>query len=138
IFMGAFLAVASSFLALSPVGASQSTQSAPEPTTRIECGPGRGVLLKQVKPKYPPGAKANGIQGTVRIVAIINKDGIPEKLRLLSGPPELVSASLDAIMQWRYKPYKLNGKAVPVETTITIRYMVPRARPSPRTERTAH
>jgi TonB family protein len=57
---------------------------------------------------YPPEALAKGIQGLVRIRVEIGKDGVPQKLEVLSGPSELMNASLDAVKQWRYKPYKLN------------------------------
>jgi TonB family protein len=100
-----------------------------EPKIVIRCDVAKGVILKQVTPVYPAEARTKSIQGLVRISVRVNRHGVPEKLRVLSGPPELVRASLDAVKQWRYKPYKLNGKAVPVETSIDIKYVIPRKRP---------
>jgi TonB family protein len=100
-------------------------QTQAEPKITIRCGPVRNVILKQVAPEYPSEARTKGIEGIVRITVLVNKDGVPEKLRVLNGRPELVNASLDAVKQWRYKPYKLNGKAVPVETSIDIKYVIP-------------
>jgi protein TonB len=97
----------------------------------IRCGPLHGgVILKRVTPTYPPDARAKGIQGLVRISVQIGKDGVPQKFRVLTGPPELVNASLNAVRQWRYKPYKLNGKAVVVETSVDINYVIPPTKPS--------
>ena len=100
-------------------------QSQPKATVVIHCGPATAVMLRQVRPIYPAEARASGIQGVVRISLLVSSDGVPESLRLVSGPPELVNASLDAVRQWRYRPFKLNGKAVPVEATVNINYIIP-------------
>ena len=81
-----------------------------------------GNLLNKVVPVYPPAAKKAKIQGRVVLSAIIGKDGNVENLRVLSGPDELQQSSLDAVRQWTYKPYLLNGDAVEVETTINVIY----------------
>jgi TonB family protein len=83
------------------------------------------TILKKVTPKYPSDARIKGIEGKVRVSVLVNKQGVPEKLTVISGPPELISASLDALRQWRYKPLKLNGKAVPVEASVDINYVIP-------------
>ena len=54
--------------------------------------------------------------------AIINKAGDVESLELISGHPMLVQAAMDAVKQWKYKPYLLNGKAVEVETQVTVNF----------------
>ena len=78
-----FVVVAFASLA---AGAFQLTpQSQPEPKITIRCGPVRGVILKQVTPEYPYEARTKGIQGLVRISVLVNKDGVPEKLRVMSG-----------------------------------------------------
>ena len=97
---------------------------------RYSCGPVRGVFtpqfggvfLQRRSPFYPPEALAKGIQGLVRIRIEIGKDGVPGKLEVLSGPSELVNTALDAVKQWRYKPFKLNGEPVAVEMTCDINY----------------
>jgi protein TonB len=97
----------------------------------IRCSPlPGGVILKRVTPTYPPEARAKGVQGLVRISVQVGKNGVPQKFRVLSGPSELVNASLDALRQWRYKPYKLNGKAVVVETSVDINYAIPAKKPA--------
>jgi TonB family protein len=77
---------------------------------------------KFVEPVYPPDAKAAGIQGTVTLDAIIGKDGTISSLKLVSGPPELTKAAWEAVKQWTYKPYLLNGDPVSVATTITVTF----------------
>src|ERR1700722_18594794 len=77
-------------------------------------------LLNKVIPVYPPAAKKAGIQGKVVLDAVIGKDGNIDNLRVLSGPPELQQSALDAVRQWIYKPYLLNGDPVEVKTTVNI------------------
>ena len=73
-------------------------------------------------PVYPPDAKKARIQGTVLLDAVIGKDGTVEKLTVISGPPALQTSSLDAVRQWTYQPFLLNGDPVEVKTTITVVY----------------
>jgi len=63
-----------------------------------------------------------GIQGEVRLHAVIAKDGTIQSLSVTSGQPILAQAALEAVRQWRYRPYLLNGKAVEVETFITVNF----------------
>jgi len=77
-------------------------------------------LINKVQPIYPPLAKQARIQGTVRLQAIIAKDGSIVELQVLSGHPLLVQAALDAVRQWRYHPTLLNGEPVEVVTTIDV------------------
>jgi periplasmic protein TonB len=77
-------------------------------------------LVNQVKPNYPPLARQTRISGTVRLHAIIGKDGSVQSLQLESGHPLLVQAALDAVRQWRYQPTLLNGEPVEVDTTIDV------------------
>jgi periplasmic protein TonB len=58
----------------------------------------------------------------VRLHAIIARDGTIQSLNVISGHPLLASAALDAVRQWRYRPYLLNGEAVEVETFITVNF----------------
>jgi periplasmic protein TonB len=71
-------------------------------------------------PQYPAIAKAARIQGTVVLQATISKAGGIENLRVVSGPPMLQQAAMDAVRSWRYKPYLLNGDPVEVETTVNV------------------
>ena len=77
-------------------------------------------LMNKVQPSYPPLARQTRISGTVRLHAIIGKDGNVQQLTLESGHPLLVQAALDAVKQWRYQPTLLNGEPVEVDTTIDV------------------
>jgi|SRR5579863_226627 len=77
-------------------------------------------LINRVQPNYPPLARQTRISGTVRLHAIISKDGTVQQLEVLSGHPLLVQAALDAVRQWRYRPTTLNGEPVEVDTTIDV------------------
>ena len=81
-----------------------------------------GSLLRRVQPVYPPLAKTARIQGPVVLAALISKAGTIENLHALSGHPMLVQAAVDAVSQWRYRPYILNGEAIEVETQITVNF----------------
>lgn len=89
-------------------------------TINIASGVMTGMILKKVAPGYPLSAKEQGIQGTVVLQATINKTGRIENLRVISGPPELQKAALNAVKKWVYKPYLLNGEPVEVMTTINV------------------
>jgi len=95
--------------------------SAGAPLT-VPAGVMAGNVLKKVAPKYPVEAKQERIQGTIVLNAVINKEGAIEELTVASGPKELQQSSLDAVRQWTYKPYLLNGNPVEVTTTINVIY----------------
>ena len=89
---------------------------------RISGGVMAGNILTKVTPVYPQEAKDGHISGSVVLHAIIGKDGTVEQLTAISGPNELRASALDAVKQWVYKPYLLNGEPTEVETTITVNY----------------
>jgi protein TonB len=91
---------------------------------RVSGGVEQGLLIRDVKPIYPRLAQAAGVQGEVVLQAVIGRDGRIENLHAVSGNPLLVKAALDAVQQWRYRPYLLNGEPVEVETQITVRFTV--------------
>ncbi len=80
----------------------------------------QGLLLNKVVPQYPQLAIAMRAEGTVVLAATISKDGAIEHLRVVSGPPVLQQAAVDAVSRWRYRPYLLNGNPVEVETTVNV------------------
>ena len=97
--------------------------------TDVRPGPTRIVsilteaqLVNRVEPVYPHMATITGIQGQVKLHAIIARDGSIQSLNAISGHPLLVRAALEAVGQWRYRPYYLNGEAVEVETFITVNF----------------
>lgn len=73
-------------------------------------------------PQYPPLARQARIQGTVRLHAIIAKDGSIKNLQVISGHPMLVGSAMQAVRQWRYAPTLLNGTPVEVDTEITVNF----------------
>jgi periplasmic protein TonB len=81
-----------------------------------------GDLVRKILPTYPPLAHSAGIQGQVVLQAVISKQGIIENLRVLAGHPMLVPAAIEAVRQWRYRPYVLNNEPVEVETQITVNF----------------
>jgi protein TonB len=83
-----------------------------------------GNLLRRVEPVYPPLAKTARIQGSVVLVAVISKAGTIDNLHAVSGPPMLVPAAVNAVSQWRYRPYILNNEPIEVETQITVNFLL--------------
>src|SRR5271163_4697537 len=83
-----------------------------------------GSLIRRVEPAYPQLAKAARIQGSVVLFAVISKAGTIENLRLVSGHPMLAPAAIDAVSQWRYRPYILNNEPIEVETRITVNFIL--------------
>ncbi len=81
-----------------------------------------GSLIHRVLPTYPYPAKITHVQGVVVLAAIISKDGRIENLQLVSGHPLLAGAAIEAVSQWHYKPYILNGEPIEVETRITVNF----------------
>jgi protein TonB len=77
-------------------------------------------LVNRVQPVYPPLARQTRISGTVKLHAIIGKNGAVEQLQVVSGHPLLVQSALDAVRQWRYQPTLLNGEPVEVDTEIDV------------------
>jgi protein TonB len=87
---------------------------------KISEGVEQAQLISRIEPRYPPLAVQVKKEGTVILHAIISRDGNITSLDVISGPPLLVKAALDAVRQWRYRPTLLNGEPVEVETTITV------------------
>ncbi len=89
---------------------------------RVSQGVTEGLLIHKVQPNYPPLARQARIQGQVVLTAVISKTGQIEGLKLVQGHPMLAPAAIEAVKQWRYKPYILNGEPVEVETQITVNF----------------
>ena len=108
------------------ISQTQSTAAVPKVATpqrvRVSQGVSEGLLVHQVKPAYPPLARQARIQGQVVLQAAIGKDGSIQNLRLVSGHPMLAPAAIEAVKQWKYKPYFLNGEPVEVDTQITVNF----------------
>ncbi len=78
------------------------------------------LIMNRVQPQYPPLARQARVSGTVKLHAIIAKDGTVQELQVISGHPLLIQAALDAVRQWRYRPTLLNTEPVEVDTTIDV------------------
>jgi protein TonB len=105
------------------IGGVGGAPAPPKPTqTRIRQGGNvtAAKLMNKVQPQYPPLARQTRISGTVRLHAIIGKNGGVEQLEVMSGHPLLVQAALDAVRQWKYQATTLNGEPVEVDTTIDV------------------
>jgi protein TonB len=97
----------------------------PAQKVRVSSGLAQGLLIHQVAPRYPLQARQMRIQGTVVLQAVIGKDGSVQNVRAVSGPQMLIPAATDAVKQWRYKPYLLNGEPVEAETQINVNFSLP-------------
>jgi len=94
----------------------------PKGPQRVSSGVVAGNKLSGSNPVYPPIAKAAHVSGAVVLHAIISKSGTIENLEVISGPEMLRNAATEAVRNWRYKPYILNGDPTEVETTITVNF----------------
>jgi TonB family protein len=100
----------------------------------IGSGAADGLLIKKIPPAYPLDAKLLRLEGTVVLRAIIDRTGEVSEVNALSGPPLLESAAVDAVMQWQYRPYSVNGQPVDVETTIEVVFALDRSQPGIRAQ----
>jgi protein TonB len=89
---------------------------------RVSSGVAEGLKVHDVQPTYPQMARIAHIQGDVILQATISKTGTIEGLHGVSGHPILIQAAMDAVKQWKYRPYILNGDPVEVETTIKVQF----------------
>ena len=92
----------------------------------VSQGVSRGLLVKQVQPVYPRGALQMHVEGSVQLAATISKTGDISEVKALSGDSQLAHAAMDAVKQWKYKPYLLNGEPVDIQTQITVNFKLPR------------
>jgi protein TonB len=100
----------------------KSTVPAPVKRMRIASRVAEANLIHDVPPQYPPEAGRARIEGTVVLMAVIGKDGSVKDVRIESGLPILAQAAMDAVKQWRYKPYTIDGEPVEVDSRITINF----------------
>ncbi len=89
---------------------------------KVSQGVTQGLLVRQVNPQYPAMAREMRVEGDVVLEAVIGEDGTVRDLKAVSGPAMLVNPAIQAVRQWRYKPYLLNGQPVEVETQIKLRF----------------
>ena len=82
----------------------------------------RELLSQPVDPVYPDAAKASGQRGSVVLQVLVGRDGAVQDAKFLQGSLIFARAAIDAVRQWRFKPYSMNGRAVSVQTTITLKF----------------
>ena len=95
-------------------------------TVKVSQGVSQGLVVKRVQPKYPASALQMRVEGDVSLLATISKSGDITAVSIVSGPPLLARTAADAVRQWKYKPYLLNGEPVEIQTDITVRFKLPR------------
>ena len=107
-------------LAMPALAQSKDDKPAEKPPQKIASGVIYGYRIHHVDPEYPLLARKAKIQGPVVLSAVIDTKGKVTNLRVLSGHPLLAQSAVDAVKQWKYRPYVFEGQVVPVETTITV------------------
>ncbi len=107
-----------------PAASSSATLQPSQPPQRVRVSQGvtQGLIISKVQPVYPEEARVARIQGSVVMKAVISETGDIASLEVLSGHPFLAPAAMDAVKQWKYRPYLLQGKPVQVETQITVNF----------------
>jgi periplasmic protein TonB len=91
----------------------------------VSQGVSQGLLIKKTSPSYPPVALRMRIEGPVQLLATVSKKGDISAVKILSGDPNLAHAAVDAVKQWKYKPYLLDGSPVEMQTQITVKFKLP-------------
>ena len=91
----------------------------------ISQGVSQGLLVRKVAPIYPKTALTMRIEGPVELTTTISKTGDITHVKAVSGDAQLVNAAVEAVKQWKYKPYLLNGEPVEIQTQITINFKLP-------------
>ena len=112
-----------------PPDLGSGTEVAPKPllqTLNVSQGVSRGLLVKKVQPVYPKNALFMKVEGAVELVATVSKTGDITHVKVVSGDSQLTKAALDAVKQWKYKPYLLNGEPVEIQTQVTINFRLPK------------
>jgi TonB family protein len=95
-------------------------------TLTVSQGVSRGLLVKQPQPVYPASALRMHVEGAVELLATVSKNGDISAVKVLKGDSSLARAASDAVKQWKYKPYLLNGEPVEIQTQITVNFKLPR------------
>jgi protein TonB len=102
----------------------EAAMSSIEPVSLPESA-ARALLAQAADPEYPASAKASGQRGSVVLQVLIARDGTVQDAKFLQGSLLFARAAIDAVKQWRFKPYSLNGRAVSVQSTVTLNFKPP-------------
>lgn len=110
-------------LSFATIAFSQDAPSPPLPSrVRVSAGVLAALRTKYVQPKYPSEARSKHVEGSVVMRILVARDGKVSEVNLISGDDGLAPAAMDAVKQWKYKPYLLNGEPVEVEAQVTINF----------------
>lgn len=110
--------------AAAPPTFAPAPDNAPPQVIRVSGAIMEHEVLNKVEPVYPAKAKSERVQGAVVLAVRIGRDGSVQDLQPVSGPRELGEAAIDAVKQWTYRPYLLNGRPVEVNTTVTVTFQL--------------
>jgi len=94
-------------------------------TLNISQGVSQGLLIKKVQPLYPRNALTMHVEGEVELMATVSAAGNITTVKVVSGDQLLTKAAIDAVKQWKYKPYLLNGQPVEIQTQVTVNFKLP-------------
>ena len=97
-----------------------------KPNVRISCPLLQSHPLKIVRPTYPELARQTLVEGRVSLICLVGRDGSVERIDVKKGHPLLIRGAMEAVSQWKFKPLRLNGKAVEMETTVNIDFQLPK------------
>ena len=109
----------------SPQQPAAQQQKQPPKRVRMSLGVSERLIVRKVEPNYPQEARKKHVQGAVLLQVLISKTGDVSDVRVLSGDALLVPSAVEAVKQWTYKPYVLNGQPIEVETQLTFNYRLP-------------
>jgi protein TonB len=85
-----------------------------------------GLMMKHVPPEYPVDAKKQRIEGTVVLQVEIDRQGNVTDAKVVSGHRALVASAIDAVKQWKYHPYMINGEPFPMQTKVEVPFTLPK------------
>jgi TonB family protein len=105
--------------------ANSDSSKAPAGIAKLLPAAAEDGLVRRVEPEYPEQARLQRIQGPVLLDVRITRQGVVQNIKLISGDPVLAEAATAAVQQWRFKPYMVGGRAVDVETEITLKFTLP-------------
>ena len=111
--------------ALAGLSSATSVPKPPVQVIKVSQGVMEGLILKRVQPRYPAQAMQMRIQGPVQLQATISKNGDITNLKVVSGDGILARSAQEAVKQWKYKPYYLNGDPVEIQTQILVNFKLP-------------
>lgn len=109
-----------------PIGTPNPTSSVRGPSMPVISTLDEGRIIRKIQPIYPESAKRTRMEGEVVLEGVISRTGRMEDLKVISGHPWLAAAAKDAVSQWQFRPYVLNGKPIDVVTRVTVDFKLSR------------